>query len=88
VAGSRARRCPRCGGKAGRKAADSEIVRGRVRDYGGGGGVLEVANFGAVAALGKNEVVQLLVGREWDHSMLIRSGSWVSVQDHYSGKKD
>ena len=88
VARGCARRRPRCGGKAGRKATDSEIVRGRVRDYRGGGGIVEVSNLGTVAALGKNEVVQLLVGCEWDHNMLIRSGSWVSVQDHYSGKKD
>src|SRR6266849_7337988 len=88
VARGCARRRPRCGGKAGRKATDSEIVRGRVRDYRGGGGIVEVSNLGAVAALGKNEAVQLLVGCERDHNMLIRSGRWVSVQDYYSGKKD
>src|SRR5256886_10676668 len=88
VARGCARRRPRCGGKAGRKATDSEIVRGRVRDYRGGGGIVEVSNLGAVAALGKNEVVQLLVGCEWDHHMLICRGVWGGVQTHYSGKKD
>src|SRR4029077_20993946 len=87
VAGSYAGRCPRSGGKACRKAADLEIVRGHIRDYRCRGGIVEVANFGAVAALGKNEVVQLLVGCEWDHNMLVSSGrsGWM-VQDHYSGK--
>src|SRR5712664_66586 len=92
VAGCCACRCPGCergGGKAGGGAADVETVRFRVLDYGGWGGIVEVANFGAVAALGENEVVQLLVGCEWDHNMLVSSGrsGWM-VRDHYSGKKD
>jgi hypothetical protein len=77
-------------GKAGGRAADVETVRFRVLDYGGWGGIVEVANFRAVGALGKNEVVQFLIGFEGDHNMLIGSGrsGWVSVQDDYSGKKD
>src|SRR6267143_5346324 len=57
VAGNCARRCPGCesgGGKAAGKAANVETGRLRILDYGGWGGIVEVANFGAVAALGEN----------------------------------
>src|SRR3979411_2314837 len=58
VAGSWARRRPGCesgGGKAAGKAANVETGRLRILDYGGWGGIVEIANFGAVAALCKNE---------------------------------
>src|SRR2546427_10408770 len=57
VAGSCARRCPSCersDGKAAGKAANVETVRVRVLDYWGRGGIVEVATFGAVSALGEN----------------------------------
>src|SRR6267143_3194108 len=92
MAGCCARRCPSCergGGKAAGKAANVENVRLSVLDYRGGGRIVEIANFGAIAALGKNEAVQLLIGFERDHNMLVSSSvgwnGWVSMQDHYSG---
>src|SRR2546428_2585330 len=91
MAWSCARRCPSCersGGKASGRAADVEVVRFRVLNYRGWGGIVEVANFGAVAALCENEAVQLLIRCEGDHDMLVSSvGRWVSVHDHYSGKE-
>src|SRR6267143_2351216 len=92
VAGSCARRCPGCesgSGKAAGKAANVETGRLRILDYGGWGGIVEVANFRAVTAFGKNEAVQLLIGFEGDHNMLVSNGrsDWM-MQNHYSGKKD
>src|SRR6266849_2611183 len=68
VAGSYDRRCADCesgGGKAAGRAANVEIGRLRILDYGGWGGIVEVANLRAIAALGENEAVQLLIGFEW-----------------------